>query len=87
VHDSKIQIPQKSEIGSCTHPAQIAGNGPKGWTSFRMNSEDVWLIVANIWLGAVTVACIILFVRVVLKEVLHKPRKHSPDSKANDGSG
>jgi hypothetical protein len=52
-----------------------------------MNSEAVWLIVANIWLGTVTVACIILFVRVVVKEILHEPRKRLPDSKANDGSG
>ncbi|MCI0614088.1 hypothetical protein L0244_13970 [bacterium] len=45
---------------------------------FNMNDETFWLNVTNIALGVVTLACVVLFVGVVLQEVVERVRKHVP---------
>jgi hypothetical protein len=43
---------------------------------FNMNDETFWLNVTNIALGVVTLACVALFVSVVLQEVVERVRQH-----------
>lgn len=45
---------------------------------FNMNDETFWLNVTNIALGVVTLACVVLFVGVVLQEVVQRVRQHVP---------
>lgn len=45
---------------------------------FNMNDEAFWLNVTNIALGVVTLACVVLFVGVVLQEVVERVRQHVP---------
>jgi hypothetical protein len=49
-----------------------------------MSDETFWLTVANISLSAVAAACIVLFAKVILQDVLHCGGGRSPlDKKEN----
>jgi hypothetical protein len=52
-----------------------------------MSDETFWLTVTNISLGAVAAACIVLFVKVILQDILHRTRGSSPPDTAGDGKG
>jgi hypothetical protein len=50
-----------------------------------MNDETFWLTVTNISLCVVTVACVVLFVRVMFRDILHQRSKRAPGLTTSDG--
>jgi hypothetical protein len=52
-----------------------------------MNDGTFWLTFTNISLGAVTVACAVLLVRISLHGVLHREHKRAPGVTTGDGGG
>jgi len=50
-----------------------------------MNNETFWLTVTNVSLGAVMVACIVLFVRAPLRDIMHRTHKRVSTATGEDG--
>ena len=50
-----------------------------------MNNEIFWLTVANVSLGTVMVACIVLFVKVPFRDIMHRTHKRESTATGEDG--
>jgi hypothetical protein len=82
-----FRFPENLKLSMCLKTAMGGSSETWSWNVLKMSDETFWLAVANISLGVVTVACVVLFVKVMIDNVPRRMRGRAAAGTKADGKG